>query len=107
MEYIYSAGCNVDYMDMFNENLEGNGIDLGIYDDCEKAIKACNDYDPMNDDRYGYNYFMLERIVKITWVVSKCKLNTTGWECVWFKEVTDPLEKCWKEFQRIEEEENA
>lgn len=68
MEYIYVAECDVSY---------GTGMPqhicepLGVFDNDEKAIQACNDYIPENDDCFDHDAWHMTE-----WIVSRYELNT-------------------------------
>lgn len=77
VNYVYIAECCLEEEDWWADAF-GRGypfreetFNLGIFDSEDKAIQACNNFDPENEE-----YFYYERWVRTRWYVSRYTLNT-------------------------------
>lgn len=68
MEYIYVAECDVSYATDIPQHIFEP---LGVFDNEEKAIRACNDYIPESDDCFDRDTWHMTE-----WMVSRYELNT-------------------------------
>ena len=68
MEYIYVAECDVSYATDITQHIYEP---LGVFDSEEKAIHACNDFIPENDDDFDHIAWHMTE-----WTVSRYEINT-------------------------------
>ena len=68
MEYVYVAECDASYA---REYPEHDYVGIGVFSDEEKAIQACNDFIPENDDDFDRDTWHMTE-----WIVSRYELNT-------------------------------